>query len=183
VKSDCAIHHQSTGVSWNILDTTLGSDPIAQVKGRSLNVLVEALQIIVGRLDDYPNESEFRIGQLAAVNSEIELAERVCARLGKAVRALTGRRAGKQAFAIVDEYDVQDILHSLLRAYFKYPVKENPVSKVAGAASGRADLSIVFSRQVVHGKDISIGNGRCVLARSRPAGQSNRRRDLQGYVA
>jgi hypothetical protein len=96
-------HHQITGVSWNILDTALGSDPIAQVKGRSLNVLVEALQIILGRLDDYPKESEFRIGQLAAVNSEIELAERVCARLGKAVRALTGRRAGKQAFAVVDE--------------------------------------------------------------------------------
>lgn len=139
-------------MSWNILDTALANDAIAQTKGPSLNALVDAVQIILGQLDNCPKEDEFRIGQLATVNSEIELAERVCTRVGKAARALTSRRTGKLAFTVVDEYDVQDLLHALLRVYFKYSVKENPVPKTAAAASSRADLSIEELGLIVEAK-------------------------------
>lgn len=43
---------------------------------------------------------------------------------------------------IEDEYDVQDLLHAVLRAYLKYSVQEDPLQKVAGTRSGRADISI-----------------------------------------
>jgi len=150
--SSWVFHHSATGVSWNILDTAFSNDAIAQMKGPSLNALVDALQIILGRLDDYPKDSDFRTGQLATVNSDIELAHQVCARVSKAARALTTRRTGKQPFTISDEYDVQDLLHGLLRAYFKYPVKENPLPKAASAVATRADLAIEELGLIVEAK-------------------------------
>jgi hypothetical protein len=37
---------------------------------------------------------------------------------------------------------VQDLLHGLLRGYLKYSVQEDPLPKVAGAKSSRADISV-----------------------------------------
>jgi hypothetical protein len=37
---------------------------------------------------------------------------------------------------------VQDLIHALFRAFFKYPVAENPLPKAAGAVSSRADLCV-----------------------------------------
>jgi signal transduction histidine kinase len=74
---------------------------------------------------------------------DILLIERVCRRLPQAVRILTNRqRKGKASFAITDEYDVQDVLHGVLRAYLKYSVQEDPIPKSAGTKSARADISI-----------------------------------------
>ena len=69
--------------------------------------------------------------------------ERVCARLPQTARILGVRsRKTKPPFEITDEYDVQDLLHATLRAYLKYSVQEDPISKVAGIKSSRADISI-----------------------------------------
>ena len=74
---------------------------------------------------------------------DILLVERVCRRLPQAVRILTNRqRKGKASFEISDEYDVQDVLHGILRAYLKYSVQEDPIPKSAGTRSARADISI-----------------------------------------
>ena len=71
------------------------------------------------------------------------LIEHLCRRLPQAARVLGNRsRAGRTPFAIADEYDVQDLLHALLRAYLKYSVQEDPLPKVAGVKAGRADLAI-----------------------------------------
>jgi hypothetical protein len=43
---------------------------------------------------------------------------------------------------IVDEYDVQDLLNAVLRAYLKQVISEEPLGKVANAVSGRADLAV-----------------------------------------
>ena len=53
-----------------------------------------------------------------------------------------GRARTRRRFEIADEYDVQDLLHATLRAYLKYSVQEDPISKVAGAKGSRADISI-----------------------------------------
>lgn len=76
-------------------------------------------------------------------SADIALIERLCRRLPQAARIL-GDRARKQktGFEIRDEYDVQDLLHALLRAYLKYSVHENPLPKSAGIKSGRADVCI-----------------------------------------
>jgi hypothetical protein len=79
-------------------------------------------------------------GQVAPDDS---LVEQVCRRLPQAARVLASRsRAGRAPFMTQDEYDVQDLLHALLRAYLKYSVQEDPLPKVAGVKAGRADLAI-----------------------------------------
>jgi hypothetical protein len=64
-------------------------------------------------------------------------------RLPQAARILANRqRRSKVPFEISDEYDVQDLLHAVLRAYLKYSVQEDPIPKAAGTRSGRADISV-----------------------------------------
>jgi hypothetical protein len=129
------------GKFWNVLDHALGNHG-AFVKGPSLNALIDSLQIAVGRLDDYAPEAEFRVGGVTTKSADIELAEFVCSRFMRGAASLLKRRVGKIVFDVNDEYDGQDLLHAILRCYFKYPVRENPLSKVAGSASTRADLCI-----------------------------------------
>ena len=129
------------GRAWNVLDMALGNHAAA-MKGPSLNALVDGLQIALGRLDDYPLKAEFRIGQVTTNSADIELAELVCSRIGQGAQSLANRRQGKAPLELKDEYDGQDLLHAVLRCYFKYPVRENPLPKVGAAASTRADLSI-----------------------------------------
>lgn len=87
------------------------------------------------------------------------LIEQLCKRLPQAARILAVRsRKGKASYEISDEYDVQDLLHSVLRAYLKYSVQEDPLPKVAGAKSSRADISIeelgvLIEVKYVHGPE------------------------------
>ena len=75
--------------------------------------------------------------------SDTALVLQICQRIQYSARILSNRpRKGKNPFLIEDEYDVQDLLQAVLKAYLKYPVQENPLSKVAGIKSGRADISI-----------------------------------------
>lgn len=66
----------------------------------------------------------------------------LCQRAPSAARILSNRRRGKPAFTFSDEYDVQDFIHALIRAYVKYSVQEDPIGKIAGTKSSRADISI-----------------------------------------
>ncbi|MGE4299107.1 MAG: hypothetical protein AB7E47_13880 [Desulfovibrionaceae bacterium] len=85
--------------------------------------------------------------------------EQLCRRLPQAARILAIRsRKGKAPYEIADEYDVQDLLHALLRGYLKYSVQEDPLPKVAGAKSSRADISIeelgvLIEVKYVHGPE------------------------------
>lgn len=77
-------------------------------------------------------------------------------RLPHAAKVLANRRKGKTPLEIADEYDAQDILHSIVRAYFKHAVQEEPVKKLANAKSARADFAIeaigtIVELKYVHG--------------------------------
>lgn len=79
----------------------------------------------------------------SAPSADIRLVEQVCMRMPNAARILfTRQRKNKNPYILEDEYDVQDLLHALLRAYLKYSVQEDPIPKVAGTKSSRADISI-----------------------------------------
>ena len=92
---------------------------------------------------DFTNELLFAGKTNGAPEPDTEMVERLCCRLPNAARILLSRqRKNKSPFLIEDEYDVQDLLHALLRAYLKYSVQEDPLPKVAGTKSGRADISI-----------------------------------------
>lgn len=72
---------------------------------------------------------------------DIQLLLQLCKRLPHAVKVLSRRRKDKKPFDLEDEYDAQDLLHAILRSYFKYSVAENPIPKIGGISS-RADFSI-----------------------------------------
>lgn len=95
-----------------------------------------------GKGKDYTNELLFQTLADQAPAPDIALLLRVCERLPDAARSLATRRKGKVTYEIKDEYDVQDLLHSIIRAYFKYSVNENPIGKVGGGPSSLADFSI-----------------------------------------
>jgi hypothetical protein len=76
-------------------------------------------------------------------NADVALIEQICKRTPYAARILLNRqRKGKISYNIEDEYDVQDLLHAILRAYLKYSVQEDPLPKVSGTRASRADISI-----------------------------------------
>jgi hypothetical protein len=77
-----------------------------------------------------------------APEPDVALVLRVCERLPRVAKILAVRERSKSPFAVEDEYDVQDLLHAVLRAYLKYSVREEPLGKVAGTRSGRADIAI-----------------------------------------
>jgi len=93
--------------------------------------------------EDLTNELLFLGESLAPPKPDAGLVETVCRRLPQAARILANRsRKGKERYDIADEYDVQDLLHAILRAYLKYSVQEDSLPKIAGAKSSRTDISI-----------------------------------------
>jgi len=108
---------------------------------------------------DVTYELLFSGASTPAPAADTALIEQLCKRLPQAARILAIRsRKGKPPYGISDEYDVQDLLHSVLRAYLKYSVQEDPLPKVAGAKSGRADISVeelgvLIEVKYVHGPE------------------------------
>jgi len=77
-----------------------------------------------------------------APTSDIALLVQLCERLAVAAKPLSRPRKNKTPFEIGNEYDAQDVLHSIIRAYFKYAVSEEVIKKLGGAKSTRADFAI-----------------------------------------
>jgi hypothetical protein len=93
--------------------------------------------------NDYTFELLFSGKTEIVPEADVALVERICRRIANAARIVSNRqRKDKEPYVIEDEYDVQDLLHAVLRAYLKYSVQEDPLQKVAGTRSGRADISI-----------------------------------------
>lgn len=91
---------------------------------------------------DYTNELLFALDAISAPAPSVALLLQLCERLPQTARFLASRREGKQPYKISDEYDVQDLLHATIRAYFKYSIDEEPIGKVGGARSARSDIAI-----------------------------------------
>ena len=95
-----------------------------------------------GEGEDFTNQLLFEElkAELPEVNEQ--LVTLICERLPVAAKVLSNRRAKKPSFKLNDEYDVQDLLHALVRAHIKFSVQEDPIGKLAGTKSSRADISI-----------------------------------------
>lgn len=106
---------------------------------------------------DLTYELLFSGAEVASPEPDVRTVEKICTRLPQAARILATRsRKGKVPYEITDEYDVQDLLHALLRAHLKYSVQEDTLPKVASAKSSRADISIeelgiLIELKYVHG--------------------------------
>jgi hypothetical protein len=91
---------------------------------------------------DHTHELLFKTLSARAPEPDVGLLLTLCQRLPFAARILATRDRAKSPFEIADEYDVQDLLHSVIRAYLKYSVHEEPLGKIGGGKSGRADVAI-----------------------------------------
>ena len=92
---------------------------------------------------DMTNELLFSEDLSTSPSSDTALVLQICKRIQNSARILSNRpRKEKNPFLIEDEYDVQDLLQAVLKAYLKYSVQEDPLPKVAAAKSSRADISI-----------------------------------------
>jgi hypothetical protein len=105
-----------------------------------------------GRGTDYTNQLLFASETGSAPEPSVGLLLQLCERLPYAARVLAGRRKGKDPFEVSDEYDVQDLLHAIIRAYLKYAIDEEPLGKVGGARSSRADLALPDLKTLVEVK-------------------------------
>lgn len=91
---------------------------------------------------DYTHELLFETLAPQAAAPDVELVLHVCRRLSAAARVLANRDRNRPPYQINDEYDVQDLLHAVLRAHLRYAVTEEPLGKTGGARSGRVDLAV-----------------------------------------
>ena len=93
--------------------------------------------------DDFTYEFLFAGKKQLTPDADVSMIEQICKRVPNAARILYNRqRKDKTPYIVEDEYDVQDLLHAILRTYLKYSVQEDPLPKVAGTKSSRADISI-----------------------------------------
>lgn len=95
-----------------------------------------------GKGTEFTHDLLFGALQNSAPAPDVATLLRLCARLPDAARALATRRRGKTPFVIADEYDAQDLLHAVVRGYFKHSITEEPMGRVGAGQSSRADLAI-----------------------------------------
>lgn len=114
----------------------------AELAAAGVISLVDGRLAPFSRGTDYTNQLLFASDSVSAPAPTVAMLLQLCERLPQAARFLASRRAGKRPYEIVDEYDVQDLLHTVIRAYFKYSVDEEPLGKVGGGRSARADLAL-----------------------------------------
>jgi hypothetical protein len=81
--------------------------------------------------------------------------ERIFDRFHLVALQLTRRYASRETLQINDEYDVQDLLHSLLRLYFDDIRAEDPIPSNAGGAS-RGDFLLKVQRVIVEVKKTRV---------------------------
>lgn len=112
---------------------------------RSLNIMdmaTDTCLLPIWQGEDHTHDMLFSGLATRAPEPDVGMVLTLCQRLPNAARILATRDRARAPFVISHEYDVQDLLHAVLRAYLKYSVHEEPLGKVGGAKSSRADVAI-----------------------------------------
>ena len=107
-----------------------------------VQVAIDARTLPFGEGTDVTHELLFETYAIESPAPDTAMLIRLCERLPEAVRSLSQRRKGKTPFTLDDEYDAQDLLRALIRAYFKHTISEEPIGKAGGTASSRVDIAI-----------------------------------------
>ena len=122
------------------LTKTLLSQPLA------INDMAEAATILL--------IGQRFIDHLSLGSSQASPADKIvslCRRFPDSVDCLQKRQRGRGSFSIADEYDVQDLLHSILRLHFDDVRPEEVTPSYAGNSS-RVDFYLRAERVVVEAK-------------------------------
>ena len=132
----------AAGAKWDGLSAACGLDQPELAKRSSMQTVIQKLDELLGELATHDLKEIVSLRATKTPNANVSLVRELCARLPNSSKILASRRKGKPPFKIEDEYDVQDLLHAILRCYIKETVQENPFPKLAGTNSSRADISI-----------------------------------------
>lgn len=113
-----------------------------------------SLQSFVKEIEDFWKNSEEEKEESVLVDKSSfaqQALNRICDRFHKVALQLKKRYSKRQAFEVQDEYDVQDLLHALMRLYFDDIRTEEWTPSYAGGAN-RADFLLKDSDIVVETK-------------------------------
>ena len=114
---------------------------------------ISVLESLIDEVKEYwEDEPESCVQELSAID-KVELLIR---RFHKVARQLRSRHASRNTIEIEDEYDVQDLFHSLLRIYFDDVRAEEYTPSYAGAAS-RVDFLLKEEKIIIEIKKTRQG--------------------------
>lgn len=108
---------------------------------RGLQQAEVVLQSMIGEIKDYGFDND------AGAPDALTLVERICLKFHAVARQMRDRYANRETLRIEDEYDVQDLLHALLKVHFEDIRPEEWTPSYAGASS-RVDF-LLKSEQIV----------------------------------
>jgi hypothetical protein len=114
---------------------------------RGLANAVAVLNSMIDEIKTFGFEGEDGGVELDALS----VIERICLRFHKIARQLQNRHANRATIEIEDEYDVQDLLHGILRLYFDDVRSEEWTPSYAGGAS-RVDFLLKAEQIVIEVK-------------------------------
>jgi hypothetical protein len=112
---------------------------------------LETAHAVLSSLIDEIVEYDLHAKDETTAPDVLSLLERICLRFHAVARQLRARHAGRSTLEIEDEYDVQDLLHALLRLHFDDIRAEEWTPSYAGGSS-RVDFLLKHERIVVEVK-------------------------------
>lgn len=115
---------------------------------RVLRKQVEWLKALEKRLQIYKEPAQVAA---ALTQNDLAIVQNICARFHTVVRQLRRRYNNRNTLNVKDEYDVQDLLHALLRLHFDDVRAEEYTPSYAGGAS-RVDFLIKREQIVIEVK-------------------------------
>jgi hypothetical protein len=141
-----------------LLSTLAGSGHVyadsfreATSKGPYISAAKSGVGILRGVLEDL-QAGMFQTSDAGALQREpLLLLDQICSRFHLVARQLRSRHAGRATLSVTDEYDVQDLLHSLLWLNFEDIRPEEYSPSCAGKAS-RLDFLLKIEQIVVETK-------------------------------
>lgn len=113
------------------------------------------LESFISEIQEYWSERDELTAESGASTALSRLTA-ICARFHLVVRQLKARHDDRPTLEVEDEFDVQDLLHALLRVEFEDIRSEEWVPSYAGGAS-RADFLLKPERCVVEAKRTRTG--------------------------
>lgn len=92
-------------------------------------------EAVLRSIVDEINEYEIEEDQSSSAPDHLNLIERICLRFHAVCRQIRDRHSGRPTIEVEDEYDVQDLIHALLRIHFDDIRAEEWTPSYAGGAS------------------------------------------------
>ncbi len=103
---------------------------------QSIDIYIETL---VGEIenhpDDYLNVEEEQGQEIDTDLNSLDIIKNLCSRFHIVAKQLRSRREGRNSLDVSDEYDVQDLLHALLKIFFDDVRPEEWTPSYAGSSS------------------------------------------------